>query len=307
MAKEFDIYLNDRLTQCDIIVYSIPYRDGLTVMNRIILETCLESYMLQKFIAVQSNSVLVSHIDEMIKTCVERLNHEIALGTSAQFQVHYSVRPTDMAIELGNECKIAANIFTQAENILRLTSSPVSAYVKRPFGWSNIGMEIDSSVEETFKRDLEKAAAQLELCADSLDTKKCISEKFEAPVIVGTKLDDLLYRLYDMGSMAIEIAAQALETEIHFSLGRCKFPIVLDSSLVEALTTVFSAAENAVNILSRVAASLIQFMNPVPSAVDIVSDVEAITKRHRLLGEMDYDAFSVYDDMSLEDIDYVIL
>ena len=53
MAKEFDIYLNDRLTQCDTIVYSIPYRDGLTVMNRLILETCLESYTLQKFIAVQ--------------------------------------------------------------------------------------------------------------------------------------------------------------------------------------------------------------------------------------------------------------
>lgn len=47
MAKEFDIYLNNRLTQCDIIVYSIPYRDGLTVMNRLILETCLESYTLQ--------------------------------------------------------------------------------------------------------------------------------------------------------------------------------------------------------------------------------------------------------------------
>lgn len=29
--KEFDIYLNKRLTECDIIVYSIPYRDRLTV------------------------------------------------------------------------------------------------------------------------------------------------------------------------------------------------------------------------------------------------------------------------------------
>lgn len=28
MAKEFDIYLNKRLTECDIIVYSIPFRDG---------------------------------------------------------------------------------------------------------------------------------------------------------------------------------------------------------------------------------------------------------------------------------------
>ena len=100
MAKEFDIYLNNRLTQCDIIVYSIPYRDGLTVMNRLILETCLESYTLQKFIAVQSGSMLVSHIDKMIKTCLERLNHGIVLGTSAEFQVHYSLRPHESALVL---------------------------------------------------------------------------------------------------------------------------------------------------------------------------------------------------------------
>lgn len=29
MAKEFDIYLKRRITECDLIVYSLPYRDGL--------------------------------------------------------------------------------------------------------------------------------------------------------------------------------------------------------------------------------------------------------------------------------------
>lgn len=33
MAKEFDIYLNKRLTECDIIVYSIPYRDGISAAH----------------------------------------------------------------------------------------------------------------------------------------------------------------------------------------------------------------------------------------------------------------------------------
>ncbi len=29
MVKEFDIYLKRRITECDLIVYSLPYRDGL--------------------------------------------------------------------------------------------------------------------------------------------------------------------------------------------------------------------------------------------------------------------------------------
>ena len=86
MAKEFDIYLNKRLTECDIIVYSIPYRDGLTAMNRLVLESCLDSYVLQKFIAVQTGSELISHIDEMIKTCYERLNYGV------RYRVHQIVQ-----------------------------------------------------------------------------------------------------------------------------------------------------------------------------------------------------------------------
>ena len=68
MAKEFDIYLNNRLTECDIIVYSIPYRDGLTAIHRMILNSCIERYTLYKFVAAQTNSELVQHIDEMLKT-----------------------------------------------------------------------------------------------------------------------------------------------------------------------------------------------------------------------------------------------
>lgn len=43
MAKEFDIYLNKRLTECDIIVYSIPFRDGFDRDEAsMILESCLD-------------------------------------------------------------------------------------------------------------------------------------------------------------------------------------------------------------------------------------------------------------------------
>ena len=88
MVKEFDIYLKRRITECDLIVYSLPYRDGLTATNRIILESCIESYTLQKFVAMQFGSELVSHIDKMIKTCYERLNWGTAISADAVFQRH---------------------------------------------------------------------------------------------------------------------------------------------------------------------------------------------------------------------------
>ena len=48
-------------------------------------------------------------------------------------------------------------------------------------------------------------------------------------------------------------------------------------------------------------------MNPNANALEIASELSAIVKRHRLLYEMDSDTLSTYDDMSLDDVDYVIL
>ena len=113
MAKEFDIYLNKRLTECDIIVYSIPFRDGLTATNRMILESCLESYTLQKFIAVETGSELVSHIDKMIKTCNERLHMASTWGIDLEFQTHYVLNPVPTVIEIApNDDEMSAFLFS---------------------------------------------------------------------------------------------------------------------------------------------------------------------------------------------------
>ena len=308
MAKEFDIYLNERLTQCDIIVYSIPYRDGLTVMNRLILETCLESYTLQKFIAVQSGSMLVSHIDKMIKTCLERLNNGVVLDTSAEFQVHYSLRPQTTALELSAErLRTMATVYAGVESALQLTSGPVSAYVKKPFGQGKSGIEIVSNVEATVKHDFEKVGSKLVLNAVPLTPKKRSFEKAENPIVVSSELTDLLYRLCDTATMAIQIAAQAVETEIHFSLGRGQFPLVLDSKVLGEKMTKMIEVESSLELLFSATSSLTEFMNPNANALEIASELSAIVKRHRLLYEMDSDTLSTYDDMSLDDVDYVIL
>lgn len=65
MPKEFDIFLKRHVIECDLLVYSIPYRDGISVTDRLILDAALEAYSLYKFVAVQTGSVLTAHIDDM--------------------------------------------------------------------------------------------------------------------------------------------------------------------------------------------------------------------------------------------------
>ena len=54
--KEFDIYLKKRLTECNIIIYNLPFRDGMTVFNRMILNSIMNETVLYKMMAVQTGS-----------------------------------------------------------------------------------------------------------------------------------------------------------------------------------------------------------------------------------------------------------
>ena len=175
MAKEFDIYLNKRLTECDIIVYSIPFRDGLTATNRMILESCLESYTLQKFIAVETGSELVSHIDKMIKTCNERLHMASTWGIDLEFQTHYVLNPVPTVIEIApnDDLQTLRNMFMSVEDKLQITAASIDAMVAKSLGEGGSRMNIDAEVRQSLKNSLLRPAAAL-----PIDTKvRQISEQ----------------------------------------------------------------------------------------------------------------------------------
>lgn len=65
--------------------------------------------------------------------------------------------------------------------------------------------------------------------------------------------------------------------------------------------------ENVVESCAEVIESVRQFMHPELHSIAIGIVVDPILKRHRLLSEMDADNLSAYDDMLLEEIDYVII
>lgn len=307
--KEFDIYLNKRLTECDIIVYSIPYRDGLTAINRLILESCVESYTLSKFIAVQTGSALVSHIDEMLKVCNERLNNGVNIGVLAEFDTHYSVRPNEVGIVVSaDRVELLATSFLEAKNALQIAAEPLDARLAKQLGRGHSEIELQSTVEETLKNSIEQFSPPVILGAEVGKTNKRGFIQTDAGIPIGSEVASLCYRIYDTVSVALQISASVLETEIHYSLGRGESGIELSADVGEGdYATKYLAAQNEVGILAVAVESLRQFMEPDDNALALDMDASCILRRYRLLGEMDNDELLSYDDMTLEDVDYVIL
>lgn len=49
MAQTYNIYLRKRLTEFDLIIRNLPYRDGLVIYNRMYLDAMVNYLYLQKF------------------------------------------------------------------------------------------------------------------------------------------------------------------------------------------------------------------------------------------------------------------
>ena len=308
MAKEFDIYLNRRLTECDIIVYSIPYRDGLTVMERLILQTCLESYTLQKFVAIESGSELVSHIDEMIKTCYEKLNAPVSFNATAGFEVHYALNPVPSNIVLqADTAQSLCNTFASAPNILELTASSVYAQTKKSFGRAHSEIELDVELKESLKNAIEQARSQIIPSVNLDGMNKLGIIRASTAIEPDAIMVDLLYRIYAAASGGISIAATALETEIHFSLGSGMSQLELADTLIGERMVKQNAVSSCLSILSELSDTLVACIRPVGTILEFSGQVNSILKRHRILTEMDSETLAQYDDMPLDDVDYVVL
>ena len=69
----------------------------------------------------------------------------------------------------------------------------------------------------------------------------------------------------------------------------------------------YEAIQSTVEILAGITEKITQFMAPEKGGILLSAAATPILKRHRLLNEMDADTLLTYDDMALEDIDYIIL
>ena len=229
-------------------------------------------------------------------------------GIDLEFQTHYVLNPVPTVIEIApnDDLQTLRNMFMSVEDKLQITAASIDAMVAKSLGEGGSRMNIDAEVRQSLKNSLLRPAAAL-----PVDTKvRQISEQnfltIDAPVEPSAEVVDLCYRFYTAAGTAMQIAAAVIETEIHFSLGSGESGIELSAS-ADGTAKKYEAIQSTVEILAGITEKITQFMAPEKGGILLSAAATPILKRHRLLNEMDADTLLTYDDMALEDIDYIIL
>ena len=109
MAQEYNIYLRKRLTEFDVIIKNLPYRDGLIMYNKMYLDAMVNYLCLQRFIIGESDADLRTEIDELLERVFNTfqskveidLDVELAAGKpiSGQSDLVFATNPFEMGEE----------------------------------------------------------------------------------------------------------------------------------------------------------------------------------------------------------------
>lgn len=306
MLRSFDVYLNRRVTECDLFISGLPYRDSLSVYDRLIIESVLQSYLLQKFIAVQTGSILTAHIDDMIKRCYELLSVGVELGAEAAATLRYPNRPEANVVELSaQDVSLLAKNFTDARDAVLIAASPLLVSVSRSFGEANSGI-VMSAAAIVSQQNFIRTESGIVLDALDVETEKKSAFAAESGVVLDANILDLCRRVYDVAASAIGISQIVLGTELHYPLGYGVSTVNIGSRVTGLSAQKFVAAASALSIIAEATETLLRYIEP-ESGVVLGAAASTVLRRYRLLNDVDDITLDDIDDMTLDELYYVTL
>lgn len=305
--KEYDIFLKRRLTEGTIIVYSLPFRDGVSAVNRVVLQAMLSYFSLQKKIAVANQSALVAEVDEMLATVSEKIGDQVCLKANAALTTKYRNELEQAAMELDIPAftLFAQSFFTLESQIGIQVSQPI-AYTKSSLGDAESTMAIVAKSLAEQKQVFDIVQNQTVFRADPLTFQKHGFESGSSAIGIDQTSPELLYRYTTGMEAAFAIAVSIGETEFHYSLGDGSSAIGIEISEPETIAEKKLQIGNAIEMFYELVVETISLFT-VSNDAEILMILDAGMKRHRLLSELDDNTPAEIDDMTLEELDFVIL
>ena len=310
MAKDFDIFLHRHLTECDLFIQSIPFRDGISVTDRMILDACLQGCKLMRIAAAQSNIELVAQLDRMIKTCYEKLGASTIMDASVDFKVFSVMAPTSEPIVVSVEnLGTLATALNRAEAGMVMSVSPLVTKIAKSLGHMKSPIILGADVTDTLKKSMLTLRSGMLLDAGlSGELKTGLLADINAEISMDATLASLCKRISFDAVAGIEMTAMILGTRMSHSLGRAISGITINSKVTGTKARKLEAADGIIQIMVDMVPILIKLIYPENNKLILKADVTGSKlKRYRLLSEMDDHSLEDFDNMTFDEVDYVIL
>lgn len=305
MAQTYNIYLRKRLTEFDLIIRNLPYRDGLIIYNRMYLDAMVNYLTLQKYIIGDSDVQLSSEIDDLLERVYNIFSSGMELG--AELEV-FAAKPTGgstSAVLSTNETEVHEETFNTFQNVTQLLTGALKYDIAKSLGSGATEMELSSAPASTLKEALENFEDDILLDAD-VSTAAVVNAEGDSEVVLDTSNPNLFYLLSVEGEAMMNLLFSA-DFEMWYTLGTGNSSMYLSVENNGVESKKFMTYESFLNLILEVGNILQCFIFPEESEAQLYSELGVGMMRYRLLSDMDNSALNEHDELTLDELDYVIL
>lgn len=309
MAKDFNIFLHRHLTECDILIQSIPFRDGISVTDRMIIDAIMSGCRLIRLASAQSDMDIIAQCDRIIKTCREKLSVATQMGVSAEFKEIGVTKPLTDPIELSAEnLGTLSTLLNHTEAGMMMAVEPLGTKIAKSLGVLSNQTFVDSAVTGTKKKGF------LTLQSDMIPNSSVAQDlktgllHIDQKAVIDVSLASLCSRFNFKAVAGIEMVAVLLGARLHHSLGRGYIGVSIGSNVSGTKAKKIEAANTIIELMVEMENILTMFMYPETDSMIVDVDVaESQVKRCRMFSDIDHMSLDDLNDMTLGVLDYVIL
>lgn len=305
----YDVYLKQRLTEIDVIITQLVQRDAFSMYDWLNIFATMDDIEIRKALKIESEMFIDVSMHDILKIVHEQIVSEMYLGTDVDLLKQIMASGESEIVLSADEMDILEKSFISGDSALEIYASPLDYYVALLLGNAKFDMTMFAEELDTLKYSIDKFENELYISADTEMASKKMIDVDEIAMFLDVAPTDIFYLLHISGEAMTYLYADMVDDLVLKNvLHDPEFETWLDIDMEQDfLLKKFTGMEDVLNVFANIVETIIQFIQPITADMYLDCEASAGLKRYRLLYEMDDLTLSDFDNMTLEEVDYVII
>lgn len=306
--QSFDVYLKKRLTEIDVIITQLVQRDSFSIYDWLYIYATLDDIEVRKRLKVDASMILDTTMENILEIVAEKIHNEFYVYVDMDLVNQVIAGGETEMVSFASELDVTEKSFTGGDSSLEIAVDPLDYYIAHSLGDVEFDMQLLVNELDTLKYSFEKIINDAELLADiDFSSLKNVGVE-DINLYLDVAPTSIFYQLTTGGNAITHMFAEPISDYVLKKvLHDVNAEMYLSASAdIDWQLKKFAEIENSLCLLADMTDVLIQFIfGQTEMYLDCMA--RAGLKRYRLLSEMDDHPLSDFDDMTLEEVDYVIL
>lgn len=304
----FDVYLKERLTEIDVIITQLVQRDAFSMYDWLYILCSMDDLQILKNLNAEAGMTINSSVGNLLEIVYEQIKNELMLEADLDLiEGTFSNFDSEMVL-WADEIDALSLDFTGGDSSLEISVDKLEYYIARSFGNVEFDMDLILNELDTLKIGMDSFTPVMELDIESSLFSQKNVEGNDWTMYLDVLPTDLFYLLTIGGKSDMYISAEKINKYV--------LKYVLHDLQPEMYLIAEAVDEFGLKKFIEIASVLLIDMEITDILIALISseskmfiDCEASAglKRYRLLNEMDNHVLADFDDMTLEEVDYVII